>query len=147
MQPEPPEISEVRRLFHEHVPDISSGVVEIKAIAREPGKLVIVAVSSNDERVDPVASCVGERGVRVKTILRQLAGGKIDVVRWSDSLKTFLTNTLAPRRIDDVFIDEAAHRAIVFTNSEDKQSILGNGGLRLRVVSRLVDWDLQVETG
>jgi N utilization substance protein A len=138
---------EVRGLFHEHIPEVASGVIEIKAIARARGKRAIVAVHSTDNRIDPVGSCVGQRGIRAKTIMQQLGGEKLDCVRWSDSLKTLLTNSLAPAKIDEVFTNDAARRAIIFTNSEGKQSILGSDGLRLKLVSHLVGWELQVETG
>ena len=138
---------EVRHLFHEQVPEVASGVIEIKGIARERGRRVMVAVHSNDESIDPVASCVGQRGIRAKTMVQELGGEKLDVVRWSDSLKTLLTNSLVPAQIDDILTNDTARHAIIFTNVEGKQAILGPDGLRLKLVSRLVGWDLQAETG
>src|SRR5581483_432116 len=129
MTAEPNEITELRRLFHERVPEVANGVVEIKALAREKGKRAIVAVGSSDDSIDPVGSCIEQRGTRVKTILRELGDEKLDVVRWSDSLKTFLINALSPSQIEDIFIDETAHRAIIFTNFDGKQSILSDGRL------------------
>jgi transcription termination/antitermination protein NusA len=147
MRSQPDEIEEVRRLFHEHVPEVASGVIEIKGIARTLGKRAIVAVRSTDESVDPVGSCVGQRGIRVKTIVRELRGEKLDIVRWSDSLEELLINSLSPAKIDAIYPNESTHRAIIFTNIDDKASIMHNDGLRLKLVSCLVGWDLQVETG
>jgi N utilization substance protein A len=147
MHSQPEDIEEVRRLFHEHVPEMASGVIEIKGIARAAGKRAIVAVHSTSENVDPVGSCVGERGIRIKTIVRELRGEKFDVVRWSDSLEELLINSLTPAKIDGIYPNEAAHRAVIFTSLEDKASMMRDDGLRLKLVSRLVGWELQVETG
>ena len=147
MHSQPHEIEEIRRLFYQHVPEVASGVVKIKGIARAPGKRAVVAVHSTSDNVDPVGSCVGERGVRVKTIVRELRGEKIDLVRWSDSLEELLINSLSPAKIDDIYPNEGAHRAIIFTSIEDKKSIMQDDGLRLKLVARLVGWELQVETG
>jgi transcription termination/antitermination protein NusA len=147
MHSQPGEIEEVRRLFREHVPEVASGLVQIKGIARAPGKRVIVAVHSADASVDPIGSCVGERGIRVKAIVQELGGEKLDIVRWSDSLETLLINSLSPAKIDEIYPNEAARRAIIFTNIGDKALLMQDDGLRLKLVSRLVGWDLQVETG
>jgi len=143
----PNNCDEVRQLFHEYVPDVANGVIKIKGIARSTGRWVIVAVWSTDEHIDPVASCMGQRGIRVKTIMQSLSGEKIDIVRWSDSVETFLINCLSPAHIDDIHTDATARRAIIFTNFDNNQLINANEGLRLKLVSQLVGWDLQVETG
>ena len=147
MHAENNENEEVRRLSHEYVPAVANGSVEIMGIARARGARVIVSVRSKDERVDPVGACVGARGSRVRTWMQQLPGEKVAVVRWADSPKTFLSNALAPARIDDIFFQKTAHRAVIFTDFEGKQSIVGNDGSRLKLVSQLVGWDIQVETG
>src|SRR5256885_2261832 len=116
----PNNCDEVRQLLHEYVPDVANGIIEIKGIARSTGKRVMVAVWSTDERIDPVASCIGQRGIRVKTIVQSLSGEKIDIVRWSDSMKQFLINCLSPTHIDDIHTEETARRAIIFTNFENK---------------------------
>ena len=87
---------EVRRLFHEHVPELAGGIVEIRAIARQCGLRSVLAVASTDTRVDPVGSCVGQQGVRVKSVVRLLSGEHIDIVRWSESVEEFIRNALAP---------------------------------------------------
>ena len=137
----------VRQLFHEYVPEVANGLIEIKGIARSTGKEVMVAVWSTDERINAVASCMGQRGIRVKTIMQSLSGEKIDIVLWSDSMKQFLMHCLNPAHIDDIHTEESARRAVIFTNFENKRLLNANDGLRLKLVSQLVGWDLQVETG
>jgi len=134
---------EVRRLFHEHVPEVASGAVEIKGIAREAGRRSVVVVHSADAKVCPVGSCVGPRGSRVKTVMRALPGDKIDIVRWSDSLQDFVRNLLVPARVEQIAFDTAAHKATV-TVSADSTTLTKDGGIRLRLASRLVSWDLQL---
>lgn len=138
---------EVRRLFQAHVPEVASGAVEIMGIARAPGTRIIVTVRSKDERVDPVGVCIGERGARIKTILRNLSGEKIDVVRWSDSLKPLLVNLLYPALIDDILVHETARRVVIFCDFDNKKLMTGVNGLKIKMVSELVGWELQVETG
>src|SRR5690242_1763492 len=112
----PNHCDEVRQLFHEYVPDVANGIIKIKGIARSPGTRAMVAVWSADEHIDPVASCSGQRGIRMKTIVQTLHGEKIDLVRWSDSMKTFLINSFCPTHIDDIHTDESTRRAIIFTS-------------------------------
>src|SRR5207247_135898 len=98
---------EIRQLLLEHVPEIASGVIEIKGIVREPGRKTIIAVHSTDPAVDPVGACVGLRGLRVKTIVGILSGEKLDIVRWSDSLSLFVRHLLAPAQVSEVKVDSA----------------------------------------
>lgn len=147
METQPDEIEEVRRLFHQHVPEVASGVVEITGIVRNRGERTIVAIHSHDPSIDPVGSCVGERGIRVKTIGRELQGEKLDLVRWSDSLETFLTHLVAPAKVEGVILNEVARHAIIFTNPDQKALARGRDGSRLKLISRLVGWELQIESG
>lgn len=137
---------EVRRFLHEHVPEVGSGAIEIKGIARARGKRTIIAVYSTDERVDSVASCVGQRGIRAKTLVKHLSGEKVDVVLWSDSPKGFLGNLLGQYRIEEIFFDESARRATIFVSYDDKRSIM-EAGDKLKLIARLTGWDLQLATG
>ena len=147
MHKQPGEGEEVRRLFFEHVPEVSEGSVEIKGIARQSGYCTIVAVHSRTSTVDAVGACVGQRGVHIKTIVRHLAGEKIDVVLWSDSLEHFLKNLFAPATVEGIVFNDAAHSATLFTNFDDKALVMGPDGCRLKLVSRLVGWELRAETG
>ena len=138
---------EVRRLFQAHVPEVASGAVEIMGIARAPGTRIIVTVRSKDERVDPVGVCIGERGARIKTILRIFSGEKIDVVRWSSSLKQLLTNFFHPAQIEDIHVHETTRQIVIFCDLDDKKRITEAEGLKVKLVSELLGWELQVETG
>ena len=135
---------EVRRLLFQHVPEIASGVIELKGIARKPGFHTIIAVHSPEPTVDPVGTCVGLRGIRVKTIVGLLSGEKMDIIRWSASPAGFIRNLLAPARLSEVKIDPANRRVTVFV-SED-QVTLGNGlkGLRIQLCSQLLEQEIVV---
>jgi N utilization substance protein A len=134
---------EVRRLLNEHVPEIASGVVEIKGIAREAGRHVIIVVHAQDGSVCPVGSCVGRRGLRIKTVMKALPGDKINVVRWSESAGEYIRNLLAPVKVEEVLFDTAGHRATVAV-SGDSTRLTADEGVVLRLASRLVGWDLQL---
>ena len=140
---------EVRQLFMKQVPELASGVVQIRGIVRERGFRTMIAVSSTDSAVDPVGSLVGERGIRVKTVVRELwgeklSGEKIDIIRWSDFLEEFIGNLLAPARASRIVLDAATHRATIYASAEERSVITGPKGTRLRMMSRLVGWELVV---
>jgi N utilization substance protein A len=132
---------EIRLLFREHVPEVASGVVEIKSIAREPGQRTILAVHSSDPSICPVGSCVGLRGDPVKTIIKQLPGDKVDVVRWSEPIEEFIRN--APVRAERIVFDAAGHSATIHVSPEYRYRSLISG-TRLSLLSRLVGWDIRV---
>jgi N utilization substance protein A len=135
---------EIRRLFSEHVPEIASGAVEILGIARETVRRAMIAVHASDPAVCAVGSCVGPRGERIKTVMRALPGDKIDIVRWSDSEQDFIQNLLAPAKVEGISFDAAAHQAAVKVSAESMAKLTTDGGIRLRLASRLAGWDLQV---
>ncbi|HEU5125825.1 MAG TPA: hypothetical protein VFW05_17370 [Verrucomicrobiae bacterium] len=134
---------EVRQLFQENVPELAKGVVEIKAIARERGHRSMLVVYSSDGSVDPVGSCVGERGARVRSVVRQLSGETIDVIRWSDSQEELIRNILNPAVIRSVALDEASGRAIVRIVSKQSEDCELDP-IRLKLASRVTGWDLQL---
>ena len=134
----------VRRLFELEVSEIADKTVEIKAIAREAGFRSKVAVLSNDPKVDPVGACVGMRGIRVKNIVRELSGEKIDIVRWSDDMKSFVTNALAPATLMRVDVDEAA-RTVTVTVAADQLSLaIGKKGQNARLTAKLTGWKIDI---
>lgn len=137
---------DIRRLFHQQVPELANGVVEIKAIAREHGHRNMLAVHSKDPSIDPVGSCVGERGIRIKAVVHQLSGEHIDVIRWSESIDEFIRNALAPVAVRRIAFDAATHRATV--TFDPKGSWASEiDPVRLRLASKVVGWDLHlVET-
>lgn len=134
----------VRRLFELEVSEIADGTVVIKGIAREAGFRSKVAVHSNDSKVDPVGACVGMRGIRVKNIVRELSGEKIDIVRWNADIKTFVTEALKPANLIRVDVDEAA-KAVSITVAADQLSLaIGKKGQNARLTSKLTGWKVDI---
>ncbi len=131
-------------LFRTHVPEIASGVVRVLGIAREPGKRSVLAVSSNDPRIDPVGTCVGPRGSRVKCIVQELGGEKIDLVRWEDSAERFISNLLGPARLASASFNDATREATV-TVIQSPSSRMPELALRSRLLMDLTGWKLHVE--
>ena len=135
----------VRSLFELEVSEISDNTMEIKGIAREAGYRSKVAVYSNDERVDPVGACVGMRGMRVKNIVRELSGEKIDIVRWNDDIKVFITNALAPARLKNVDVDEETRTVSVIVDPDQLSLAIGKRGQNARLTSKLTGWRVDVQ--
>ena len=134
----------VRKLFELEVPEILEGIVEIRSMAREPGERTKIAVHSKDEKVDPVGSCVGMRGSRVKDIVRELHGERIDIVRWNENIEAYLKNALSPAEVKKVKIDKENNR-IEATVKDDQLSIgIGKHGQNVRLASRLVGWEVDI---
>jgi N utilization substance protein A len=134
------------KLFETEVPEMASGVVEVKAIVREPGSRAKIAVFSNDEHVDPVGALVGQRGVRVAVVTSELGGEKIDVVEWSQNAADFVKEALKPAQIMAVELFEDENRAIVQV-AEDQQSLaIGRGGQNVRLAARLTGWKIDIRS-
>ncbi len=134
----------LRKLFETEVPEINNKVVEIKNIVREAGSRSKIAVHSNDENVDPIGSLVGQRGVRVSTVMSELGGEKIDIIEWSDDPKKFITEALSPARILGIELSEKEKKAIVEV-SEDQQSLaIGKGGQNVRLAAKLTGWKIDI---
>ncbi|MEX1224021.1 MAG: transcription termination factor NusA [Pirellulales bacterium] len=136
----------VQRLFEQEIPEIAEGVIEVKAIAREPGYRSKVAVSSFDPRVDCVGACVGVRGNRIKNIVDELAGERIDIVRWSDDLQVLVPNALQPAEVEDVILCQMLGRAIVLVREDQLSLAIGRRGQNVRLASKLVGWDIEIMT-
>ncbi|MAS98219.1 MAG: transcription termination/antitermination protein NusA [Kiritimatiellaceae bacterium] len=135
----------VRCLFEMEVSEIGDGTMEIKGIAREAGYRSKVAVISNDERVDPVGACVGMRGMRVKNIVRELSGEKIDIVRWSDNIRTLITNALAPAKLKHVEANEETQTVTVTVEPDQLSLAIGKRGQNARLTSKLTGWRVDVQ--
>jgi N utilization substance protein A len=135
----------LEQLFFAEVPELAQGVVEIKAIAREAGARSKIAVYSSDEHIDPVGAMVGQRGVRVSTIMSELGGEKIDVIEWSNDPIEFIEEALSPAAVLDVALDEENKIAKVLV-SEDQQSLaIGKGGQNARLAAKLTGWKIDVQ--
>lgn len=133
-------------LFKLEVSEIADGIVEIKAVAREPGYRTKIAVLSKDPKVDPVGACVGMRGMRVKNIVRELSGEKIDIIRWSDDLKTYVANALSPAKLLRVTIDDPPARGVhVVVDAEQLSLAIGKRGQNVRLTAKLLGTKVDVE--
>jgi len=136
----------VRRLFELEVSEINDHMVEIKGIAREPGYRTKIAVVSHDEKVDPVGACVGMRGMRVKNIVRELSGEKIDIIRWSADTRTYVTNALSPAKLAKVWIDEHDSRVVHVVADTDQLSLaIGKRGQNVRLTAKLLGLKIDVQ--
>ncbi len=136
----------VKRLFEMEVPEIHDGVVEIKAISREPGSRAKVAVSSNVPHVDPVGACVGPKGVRVQQVVSELRGEKIDIVRWDRDAAAFVGNALSPARTVAVYLDEANRVARVVVPDHQLSLAIGKEGQNARLAARLTGWKIDIRS-
>jgi len=136
----------VGRLFEQEIPEIADGVIQIKAMAREPGYRTKVAVSSTDQRVDCVGACVGVRGNRIKNIVDELAGERIDIVRWSDDMQVLIPNALQPAEVEEVILCKMLGRAIVLVREDQLSLAIGRRGQNVRLASKLCGWDIEIMT-
>ena len=136
----------IKRLFELEVPEISNGVVEIKACAREPGHRTKIAVWSNDQNVDPVGACVGARGARVRMVTNELRGEKIDIVPYSDDPAEFVARALQPARVKEVRLDEATGTATVVVHDYQLSLAIGKEGQNARLAARLTGWRIDIKS-
>ena len=135
----------VKKLFEQEVPEVASGVVRIEAMAREPGSRTKMAVSSGDEKVDAVGSCVGQKGVRVQSIISELFGEKIDIIPYSNNTEKFIASSLSPAKVTEVVLDEENKRAVVSV-PEDQQSLaIGKEGQNARLANKLTKWKIDIK--
>ena len=125
-------------LFSQEVPEIYDGIIEIKAVARDPGSRAKIAVLSNDSSIDPVGPCIGMRGSRVQAVVGELQGEKIDIIQWSPDPAAFIVNALAPAEVAKVVLDEETHRIEVVVPDEQLSLAIGRRGQNVRLASQLV---------
>jgi len=136
----------VERLFEQEIPEIAEGVIEIKSIAREPGYRTKVAVASSDQRIDCVGACVGVRGNRIKNIVDELAGERIDIVRYDDDMQVLIPNALQPAEVEEVILCQMLGRAIVLVREDQLSLAIGRRGQNVRLGSKLCGWDIEIMT-
>ncbi len=134
------------KLFAQEVPEIYDGIIEIKAVARDPGSRAKMAVISRDQSIDPVGACVGVRGSRVQAVVQELQGEKIDIIPWSSQHATFVVNALAPAEVTKVVMDEEAGRVEVVVPDEQLSLAIGRRGQNVRLASQLTRWDIDILT-
>jgi N utilization substance protein A len=136
----------IRRLFELEVPEIAENVIEIRALAREAGYRTKVAVASLDEKVDPVGACVGVRGSRIKNVVDELGGEKIDIVRWNDSSQVLIANALMPAKVSEIALCFELGRATVVVGEDQLSLAIGKHGQNVRLAARLTGWDIDILT-
>lgn len=136
----------IEKLFSMEAPEIESGVVSLKSIAREAGSRSKIAVFSSDESIDPVGSCVGQKGTRVNTISNELLGEKIDIIPWSENPKEFISNALAPAKVLSIDTDEGEHKATIAVSPDQLSLAIGKGGQNVRLAAKLTGWKIDIKT-
>ena len=136
----------IRRLFELEVPEVAEGIIEIKSLAREAGYRTKIAVDTTDDKVDPVGACVGVRGSRIRNIVDELGGEKIDIVKWSDSSHSLISNSLAPAKVSEIAICFELGRATVVVTEDQLSLAIGKHGQNVRLAARLTGWDIDILT-
>lgn len=134
----------LRKIFYLEIPEISNGLVELKAVAREGGSRSKVAVYTSSDKVDPIGSCVGQRGARIQTIIKELGGEKVDIILYDEDPIKYITNALAPARINEVEIKEEEHRATVTVDDDQLSLAIGKGGQNARLAAHLTGWKIDI---
>ena len=132
------------KVFNLEIPEISNGLVDLKAVAREAGSRSKVAVAANSENVDPIGSCVGQRGSRIQTIINEVGGEKIDIIEYSDDPNKFIANALAPAKIEQVNLNYENKQAVVIVDPEQLSLAIGRDGQNVRLAARLTGWHLDI---
>ena len=135
----------IEKLFAMEAPEIQNGIVEIKSVAREAGARSKIAVHSNDEHIDAVGSCVGQKGTRVNTITGELSGEKIDIIPWSENPTQFVSNSLSPAKVISIDIDEKEHKATVEVAEDQLSLAIGKGGQNVRLAAKLTGWRIDIK--
>jgi N utilization substance protein A len=138
----------VKRLFELEVPEIADGIIEIKRVVREPGYRTKMAVASNDPKIDSIGACVGVRGSRIKAVIDELRGERIDVIKWSDSLEQLIMNGLKPATIhlENIYPDVDSRSAAVVVDEDQQSLAIGKKGQNVRLASRLCGWEIEIKT-
>ena len=135
----------IEELFRREVPEIANGTIEIKKVVREPGERTKIAVTSTQSGVDPVGACVGQKGIRVQTVIDELGGGeKIDIIQWNKDEKLFLIAALSPAKITSVEIDKTGKRAKVTVEEKEAPLAIGKGGINVNLASRLTEFEIDI---
>ncbi len=134
------------KVFYLEIPEISNGLVDLKAVAREAGSRSKVAVIANSDNVDPIGSCVGQRGSRIQTIINEVGGEKIDIIEYNDDAAKFIANSLAPAKIEQVELDYETKHAVITVDPEQLSLAIGRDGQNVRLAARLTGWHLDITT-
>lgn len=131
-------------LFAQEIPEIASGTVEMKGIAREAGSRTKVAVTTSDDAIDPIGSCIGQRGTRIQTIIRELNGEKVDIIEWYEDTSRFIAAALSPAKVEDVELRDEEHLAVVRVKADQLSLAIGKGGQNVRLAAKLTGWKITI---
>ncbi len=134
----------VQALFEVEIPEVAEGIVEIQGISREAGSRSKVAVSTDDDSIDPIGACIGQRGSRIQTIISELGGEKIDIIEWSEDPVVFITNSLSPAKISNVEIKEEDKSASVHVAADQLSLAIGKGGQNVRLAAKITEWKINI---
>lgn len=134
----------IKKVFYLEIPEVSNGLIEIKCVAREAGSRSKVAVMANSENVDPIGSCVGQRGARIQTIIQELGGEKVDIIEYNDDAARFIGNALSPAKIIDIRLNENNRKAEVVVVSDQLSLAIGKGGQNVRLAAHLTGWKIDI---
>ncbi|HOK56244.1 MAG TPA: transcription termination factor NusA [bacterium] len=134
----------VKKLLENEIPEIKEGIVEIKAIARFPGDLTKVAVFSKNEKIDPVGTCIGDKASRIKNIVKELRGEKIELILWDEDIAKYIKNSLSPAKCNEVHIDEEKKEAVAIVDDDQLFLAIGKKGQNVRLASKLTGWNIKV---
>lgn len=134
----------LKKVFYLEIPEISNGLVEIKGVAREAGSRSKVAVSAQNENIDPIGSCVGQRGSRIQTIIRELGGEKIDIIEFNEDAETFIANALAPAKVEDVKLIADTRQAYITVKDDQLSLAIGKDGQNVRLAAHLTGWKIDI---
>jgi N utilization substance protein A len=134
----------VKKLLENEIPEIKEGIVEVKSIARFPGDLTKIAVFSKDEKIDPVGTCIGDKSSRIKNIVKELRGEKIELILWDEDIVKYIKNSLSPAKCNEVYIDEEKKEAVAIVNDDQLFLAIGKKGQNVRLASKLTGWNIKV---
>lgn len=134
----------VTKLMELEIPEIKSEVVEIKSVAREPGVRCKVAVATTDQKIDPIGSCVGQKGIRVQNIMDELNGERIDIIEWNEDQEKYIKAALAPAKVVQIILDEKRKRASVYVEPDQRPLAIGKNGQNVQLASRLTNWEIDI---
>lgn len=131
-------------LFAQEIPEVANGIVQIKAVSREAGSRTKVAVTTNDDAIDPIGSCIGQRGTRIQSVIRELGGEKVDVILWSEDAAEFIAAALSPAKVTNVDLDEEVHLASITVTPDQLSLAIGKGGQNVRLAAKLTAWKITI---
>lgn len=134
----------VRSVFESEIPEMGSGAIEIKGISREAGQRSKVSVASNQETIDPIGSCIGQRGSRIQTIIAELGGEKVDVIMYDEDPSAYISNALSPAKVSSITLDHNSKTAHVLVKDDQLSLAIGKGGQNVRLASQLTEWNIEV---